>query len=432
MPRTGGVYSPPAGTKGAPGTTIESNSYNTFIDDLTADANAPRPVTAGGTGATSASAARTALGLAIGTNVQAYDALLQSIAGLTTSANQMIYLTGTDAAAVTALTAFGRSLIDDANAAAARSTLGLAAIASSGSASDLITGTLPNARVSGAYDGITTLGLTGPITVSAGGTSSVWGSGSLRWSGTSYGIAYDTVGPSPSALTLSSNQATTSANGAWMQLYGSAHAVNPGLAIITSGAGGDISIRNAGAIIATVRSDGITMAPGTDISFSGSGAATTRNSLGAASTATTISAGNGLSGGGSLAANRTLALSLASLAATASLSVPRVVVTDGTTVGSEARMDPAGFQSAFSVAGFTTSTSDTLTDYPVGQILLVVSNGNNLARNGASTVYIATNDNGCFVLAGANQGTALAGTFRNKGQFVGADGGSYTLMQKVG
>ncbi len=58
MPRVAGVYSPPAGTKGVPNTTIQSAPYNAFIDDLTQDANAARPITAGGTGATSASAAR--------------------------------------------------------------------------------------------------------------------------------------------------------------------------------------------------------------------------------------------------------------------------------------------------------------------------------------------------------------------------------------
>jgi phage-related tail fiber protein len=73
-----------------------------------------------------ASAARTTLGLVIGTNIQAYDAGLQSIAGLTTAADRMIYTTAADVYAVTTLTAFGRSLIDDVDAAAARTTLGLA------------------------------------------------------------------------------------------------------------------------------------------------------------------------------------------------------------------------------------------------------------------------------------------------------------------
>ena len=72
-----------------------------------------------------AGTARTNLGLAIGTNVQAYDAGLQSIAGLTTAADRMIYTTASDTYAVTTLTAFGRSIIDDADATAGRSTLGL-------------------------------------------------------------------------------------------------------------------------------------------------------------------------------------------------------------------------------------------------------------------------------------------------------------------
>ncbi len=64
MPRDGsGVYSKPSGTTAVPNTTIESAKFNSVVDDLVTDANAARPIPAGGTGATSASAARTALGV---------------------------------------------------------------------------------------------------------------------------------------------------------------------------------------------------------------------------------------------------------------------------------------------------------------------------------------------------------------------------------
>jgi hypothetical protein len=54
MPRAGGVYSAPPGTKGTPNTTIESAKYNAYVDDAVADANAARLVTAGGTGSNTA------------------------------------------------------------------------------------------------------------------------------------------------------------------------------------------------------------------------------------------------------------------------------------------------------------------------------------------------------------------------------------------
>ena len=68
---------------------------------------------------------RTSLGLAIGTDVQAQNAALQSIAGLTTAADRMIYTTAANTYAVTTLSSFIRTLLDDADAAAARTTLGL-------------------------------------------------------------------------------------------------------------------------------------------------------------------------------------------------------------------------------------------------------------------------------------------------------------------
>lgn len=85
-------------------------TIKTYTDTLYSAVGAYAPggtdvaVADGGTGASDAATARTNLGLAIGTNVQAYDADLTTWAGLTPSA-------------------FFQTLVDDADAATARATL---------------------------------------------------------------------------------------------------------------------------------------------------------------------------------------------------------------------------------------------------------------------------------------------------------------------
>lgn len=113
MPRNGAnIYSKPAGSTAVSGTTIESAKYNSVIDDLVTDANTPRPVVAGGTGATSAAGALTALGLTataaeinVLDGVTATTAELNILDGATLTVTELNYVDGVTSAIQTQLNA---------------------------------------------------------------------------------------------------------------------------------------------------------------------------------------------------------------------------------------------------------------------------------------------------------------------------------------
>ena len=73
-------------------------------------------------------------------DAQPLDATLTALAGVSVTAGDLLYATGTDTFSVTSLSTYIRSLLDDADAAAARTTLGLGTIATQAASNVSITG----------------------------------------------------------------------------------------------------------------------------------------------------------------------------------------------------------------------------------------------------------------------------------------------------
>lgn len=408
MPRTGGVYAPPSGTYGTPNTTIQSAKYNALVDDLTADANAARPVTAGGTGATNATDARTNLGLALGTNVQAYSASLSSLAGLTTAADRLAYTTASNTWAVTTFTSFGRSLVDDADAAAGRTTLGLGTIATQAASSVAITGgsitgitdlaiadggtgasTAANAR--------TNLGLGTAATVNTGtsGANVPLLDGVNTWSGTqTFTAATLEITNSAPAIDLNDNTSgaykgrfSLNSNNIYLQgsLDGTTFATKIQFELDTNnvyfgGSGGPVLVWTGTSFPINVGGTGATTASGA------------RNNLGLGNLSVLDTVNNSQWSGTALAVSNGGTGATTTATARSNLGL-----------GGLSTMDVADL--------FYTGTSSTNTSYPIDSILIVSTNGNSYQRNATLSVGYSASS-GQFEIGG---GTALAGTWRARG-----------------
>ena len=126
MARSGaGIYSLPVGSLISNGETSDATDINVPIGDLAADANVARPIVAGGTGETSKSAFKASYNLRVGTELQAQNAVLQTIANLPATANRGFWRNASNVLEFFTLTSYFKNLFTISNNADLRTSIGL-------------------------------------------------------------------------------------------------------------------------------------------------------------------------------------------------------------------------------------------------------------------------------------------------------------------
>lgn len=263
--------------------------------------------------------------------------------------------------------------------ATSRTNLGLAAIAASGSASDLTTGTLPDGRFSGVYTGITRLEMT------TDGEA-------LKLIGSSTGDPYASFWKATVRQGYIQHQDGTAAtNGFKLWNDVSAQGI-----IVSNVAGIDGAKYVDGSTAYTLWHTG-------NLQLS---------DLGGAPSSVSITAGNGLTGGGTIAASRTIALGTPGS------------ITNSTTnsVTTTSHTHALGFTAAEVYTG--TGAADT--SYPLGHVIFVALGGSRPDLNSTTTVRLS-GTNGYSI---EGTGTALAGTWRHRGGFT-SDGDRFGIYQRV-
>jgi hypothetical protein len=119
----------------------------------------------------------------IGSSVQAFDAGLLSIAGLATLADKMIYTTASDTYAVTSLTAFARTILDDIDAVTVRTTLDVDASGTDNSTDVTLAGTPDYITILGQVITRGLIDLTTDITGISGSANGGTGNGFTKFIG---------------------------------------------------------------------------------------------------------------------------------------------------------------------------------------------------------------------------------------------------------
>ncbi|WP_373413717.1 hypothetical protein [Ensifer aridi] len=309
----------------------------------------------------------------------------------------MIYTTASDVYATTALTPFARNILDDATAGAALTTLGVSAFIQTvlddsdaataratlgaDNASNLTAGTVPSARIAGAYTGFTQAQIT------------------------SDGEALSLIGSATGDPYVAFWKAAVRQGYIQHRDDGSNIGFIWSNDIATGGAT-LLCLLNTGGV------DGLRYRVGaTNHTVWHSGNLTAAD-LGAAVTTTDIIAGNGLTGGGAISADRTLALGTPSN------------ITNSTTnsVTADSHTHALGFTAAEVYTG--TNATETA-NLPVGHVIFsaMVDRPNNNA-----TVTIRLSGTTGYLNGGSE--TVLSGTWRHRGGYT-ASGDRFGVFQRV-
>jgi len=175
---------------------------------------------------------------------QPSDAGLTSIAGLTTAADKMIYTTAADTYAVTTLTTAGRALLDDVDAAAQRTTLGLGSAATSNTSAFEASGAVSTHAALTEVHGISAFGATLVDDADAAAARTTLG---VDVSGTDNSTPVSLVTTSHDYLSLSSQAITLGPIDLTADVSGALGTANGGTGLTTIGTAGQVLKVNTGA-----------------------------------------------------------------------------------------------------------------------------------------------------------------------------------------